>query len=195
MFRLPALVALTLAIAFGGGAWSASWMLKATSGFGAITLGSWSAYPDLQTVDADPFAKAHRAGDGKILLGRAEGLVFTARSDETGEALSGRCSYEISGSTPPARFWTLRVTDADGMPLAAPDRVPVSLNSWTTLRNTDGSFRIRLGAAPQAGNWIWLDSPGDVGFVLTLIDTPTAASVSMVELDMPKIALIGCADA
>ena len=137
MFRLPALVALTLAIAFGGGAWSASWMLKATSGFGAITLGSWNAYPDLQTVDADPFAKAHRAGDGKILLGRAEGLVFTARNDETGAALSGRCSYEISGSTPPARFWTLRVANADGMPLDAPERVPVSLNSWTTLRNVD----------------------------------------------------------
>ena len=67
--------------------------------------------------------------------------------------------------------------------------------SWTTLRNIDGTFRIRLGAAPEPGNWIWLDSPGDVGFVLTLIDTPTAASVSMVELDMPKIALIGCADA
>jgi hypothetical protein len=31
--------------------------------------------------------------------------------------------------------------------------------------------------------------------VLTLIDTPTAASVSMVELDMPKIELIGCRDA
>jgi hypothetical protein len=195
VFRLPALVALTLAIAFGGGAWSASWMLKATSGFGAITLGSWSAYPDLQTVDADPFAKAHRAGDGRILLGRAEGLVFTARSDETGAALSGRCSYEISGSTPPARFWTLRVTDAGGMPLTAPDRVPVSLNSWTTLRNVDGTFRIRLAAAAQAGNWIWLQSAGNVGFVLTLVDTPTAASVSMVELDMPKITLIGCADA
>ncbi|MEM5493983.1 DUF1214 domain-containing protein [Hoeflea sp. AS16] len=195
MFRLPALVALTLAIAFGGGAWSASWMLKATSGFGAIRLGSWSAYPDLQTEDADPFAKAHRAGDGRILLGRAEGLVFTAESDETGARLSGRCSYEISGSTPPARFWTLRVTDAAGNPLDAPERAPVSLNSWTTLRNVDGSFRIRLGAAPSSGNWIWLDSDGGVSFVLTLIDTPTAASVSMVELDMPKISLIGCADA
>ena len=195
MFRLPALVALTLAIAFAGGAWSASWMLTATSGFGAIRLGSWSAYPDLQTAGADPFAKAHRAGDGRILLGRAEGLVFTARNDETGATLSGQCSYEISGTTPPSRFWTLRVSDADGEPLAAPERVPVSLNSWTTLRNIDGTFRIRLGAAPQAGNWIWLDTPDDVSFVLTLIDTPTAASVSMVELDMPKIELIGCRDA
>lgn len=195
MFRLPALVVLTLAIAFGGGAWSASWMLKATSGFGAIKLGPWSAYPKLQTADADPFAKAHRAGDGRILLGRAEGLVFTARNDETGAALSGRCSYEVSGSTPPARFWTLTVTDAGDQPLKTPPRVPTSLNSWTTLRNVDGTFRIRLDALAQAGNWIWLNANSNVGLVLTLIDTPIAASLSMVELDLPKISKIGCGDA
>ena len=195
MFRLPILVVLTLAIAFGGGAWSASWMLKATSGFGAIKLGPWSAYPALQTANADPFAKAHRAGDGRILLGRAEGLVFTALSDDTGAALSGRCSYEIAGSTPPARFWTLQVGGSDGEPLEAPPRVPTSLNSWTTLRHTDGTFDIQVSAAPSPGNWIWLDTSGDVTFVLTLIDTPTAASVSMAELDMPTISKIGCSDA
>ena len=195
MFRLPFLVVLALVIAFGGGAWSASWMLKATSGFGAIKLGSWSAYPDLQTVNADPFAKAHRAGDGRILLGRAEGLVFTAGSDETGDALSGRCSYEIAGTTPPSRFWTLQVARADGEPLEAPPRVPTSLNSWTTLRHTDGTFTVRLSTSPKPGNWIWLGTTSDISFVLTLIDTPTSTSSSMVELDMPKISQIGCSDA
>jgi len=195
VFRLPVLVLLTLAIAFGGGAWTASWTLKATSGFGAIELGAWSAYPELQTANADPFAKAHRAGDGRILLGRAEGLVFTALTDHSGEALSGKCSYEISGSTPPTRFWTLRVAGAAGNPLAVAPRFPASLNSWTTLRRADGSFLIRLGAAPQPGNWIRLDTAGKVSFVLTLVDTPAAGSASMVELDMPEIKLIGCADA
>ena len=191
MFRLPVLVALTLAIAFGGGAWSALRTLKATSGFGAITFGPWSAYPTLQTASADPFAKAHRASDGRILLGRAEGLVFTADSDESGAALSGRCSYEVSGSTPPSRFWTLTVTDAN----EAPPRVPTSINSWTTLRNMDGTFRIRLDAAAKAGNWIWLSADSNINLVLTLIDTPTAASLSLVELDLPKISRIGCRDA
>jgi len=195
VFRLPVLVLLTLVIAFGGGAWTASRALKATSGFGAITLGAWSAYPELQTAKADPFAKAHRAGDGRILLGRAEGLVFTARNDETGAALSGNCTYEISGTTPPSRFWTLRLADAEGVPIPAPPRFPASLNSWTTLRRTDGTFSIRVGAAPEPGNWIKLETSGDVRFVLTLVDTPTAASASMGALDMPDIALIGCRDA
>ncbi|SOE17484.1 hypothetical protein SAMN05877838_2384 [Hoeflea halophila] len=195
MFRLPVLVALTLAIAFGGGVWSASWTLQATSGFGAIRLGPWSAYPELQTASADPFAKAHRAGDGRLLLGRAEGLVFTASSDETGTPLSGRCSYEVSGSTPPARFWTLRVIDENGAALEAPPRVPTSLNSWTTLRKADGSFSIRLDSVATAGNWMWLDAEGEISLVLTLIDSPAAASLNMVELDMPKISRIGCTDA
>ena len=195
MFRLPVLVLLTLAIAFGGGAWSASRTLKATSGFGAIKLGSWSAYPELQTAKADPFARAHRAGDGRLLLGRAEGLMFTARTDATGATLSGNCAYEMSGSTPPARFWTLRIADAEGAPLPSMPRFPASLTSWTTLRRTDGSIDIRIDRDPNPGNWIRLDAPGDVTFVLTLIDTPTAGSVGMVDLDMPTISLIGCRDA
>lgn len=195
MFRLPVLVLLTLAIAFGGGAWSASWMLKATSGFGSIELGSWSAYPALQTASADPFAKAHRAGDGRILLGRAEGLVFTARTDETGAALSGKCAYEISGTTPPSRFWTLRIADAAGAPVTSPPGFPASLNSWTVLRRSDGGFTIRMNSTPEPGNWIRLDTQTGVSFILTLIDTPTAASANMVELDMPDITLIGCRDA
>jgi hypothetical protein len=195
VFRLPALVLLSLVIAFGGGVWSATRTLKATSGFGAISLGAWVAYPELQTAKADPFARAHRAGDGRILLGRAEGLVFTARSDQDGRPLSGRCTYEISGTTPPARFWTLRVTDADGVPMATPSTFPASLTSWTTLRRTDGTFRIGLSARARSGNWIWLDSTSEVTFILTLIDTPTAGSAGLVELDMPSISLIGCRDA
>lgn len=195
MFRLPALVLVALAIAFGGGAWSAARTLKATSGFGVIQLGSWSAYPELQTAKADPFARAHRAGDGRILLGRAEGLLFSAETDETGAALSGRCSYEVSGSTPPSRFWTLRIVDQAGAPFTAVPGFPASLNSWTTLRRADGTVRIRIGSEPSPGNWIRLDTSGPIAFVLTLIDTPTAGSVGMVELDMPVISLIGCKDA
>lgn len=195
MFRLPLLVLLSLVIAFGGGVWSASRTLKATSGFGAISLGPWVGYPELQTTSADPFAKAHRAGDGKILLGRAEGLVFTASEDQDGNSLSGRCSYEISGQTPPARFWTLRLTDAGDAPLPTPGMFPASLTSWNTLRNPDGSLRITLSAQPAPGNWVRLDADTGVAFVLTLIDTPTAGSAGLIELDMPTITQIGCRDA
>ena len=64
MFRVPFLVAIALAIAFGGGIWSTLRALEATAGFGAIRLGAWEAFPNAQTAAADPYAKSHRASAG-----------------------------------------------------------------------------------------------------------------------------------
>ena len=72
-------------------------------------------YPELQTASADPFARAHRAGDGRILLGRAEGLVFAAGSRRSRYgAFRPLRLRDLRGRRPPARFWTLRVADAAG---------------------------------------------------------------------------------
>lgn len=97
MFRIPLLVALALAIAFGGGIASAVWALKATVGFGSISIGPWVAFPEAQTENADPYAKAHRARAGELLYGGAEGLMFMAQVDDRGEKLSAACSYDVSG--------------------------------------------------------------------------------------------------
>ncbi len=107
MFRVPFLIAIALTIAFGGGIWSTLIALDATIGFGAIKLGSWEAFPQAQTVQADPYAKSHRANAGKLLYASAEGLTFIAAIDEAGDRLTGNCSYRVTGHTPPARFWTL----------------------------------------------------------------------------------------
>ncbi|WP_110032079.1 DUF1214 domain-containing protein [Hoeflea marina] len=195
MFRLPLLVLVSLAIAFGAGTWSTRVALRATSGFGALRLGPWQAFPDLQSAAADPYAKAHRANDGRLLLGRAEGLVFTAATDSDGRELRGDCRYEISGTTPAARFWTLRITDADDRPLLARAGLPSSLDAWQAVRRDDGSFAVQVGARAKAGNWLAMHEPGPVRFVLTLIDTPTAGATGLSLTDMPAITLEGCADA
>lgn len=195
VFRLPFLVLVSLAIAFGAGTWSTWVAMRATSGFGALTLGPWQAFPDLQSAAADPYAKAHRANDGRLLLGRAEGVVFTAATDSAGKPLSGLCRYQISGDTPAARFWTLRITDAEGLPLKARPGLPSSLDAWQVVRGNDGHFSISVGAAAQSGNWVAMQSDGPVNFVLTLIDTPTAGATGLTVTDMPSIELEGCADA
>ncbi|TDH38834.1 DUF1214 domain-containing protein [Pseudohoeflea suaedae] len=195
MFRLPIYVLLSLSIAFGGGTWASIRILKATSGFGAITVGPWQAFPELQTADADPYARAHRADDGRLLFGRAEGLVFTAARDSDGRALSALCSYRLDGQTPPARFWTLRVTNRAGTPVAPQPTTPRSLQSWRLLQDNDGTFHATIGGRPHPGNWISMTGGGDVKFVLTLLDTPTAASVSLGEVHLPDITREACDDA
>ena len=194
MFRVPFLIAIALAIAFGGGIWSTLVALNATTGFGAIKLGAWEAFPEVQTSKADPYAKSHRANAGKLLYGSAEGLVFTATVDETGARLSGNCSYRLTGHTPPARLWTLFATGSGGTPPSVRSDLPTALNSRIVLRHEDGSFDIAISATARPGNWLAVPGTGTFRLTLTLLDTPTAGSSGLIDLTMPRIEKTGCGD-
>ena len=195
MFRVPLLVALGLIVAFGVGILSTLYALDATIGFGSIKLGAWEAFPRAQTSDADPYARSHRAKSGKLLYGSAEGLAFSASTDDRGEPLNGVCTYRISGQTPPARLWTLFVARNDGRPLALTSNRPSATNSWKVLRNADSSFTVTVSSAPQAGNWLAVPARGPFKLALTLLDTPTAGSSGLIDLTMPRIERIRCGHA
>ncbi|MGQ3295490.1 MAG: DUF1214 domain-containing protein [Shinella sp.] len=197
MFRTPLVIATALAVAFGLGILSSIYSLRATVGFGAIALGPWTAFPAAQTTDADPYAKAHRARDGKLLLGSAEGLTFTAAKDSENRTLVENCRYEIQGITPPARLWTLHAADRNGNPLPGTlPGLPTGLNAWSVLRSADSSFSIRIAASATPGNWLAVPQ-GKAPFllVMTLLDTPTAGSSGVIDLAMPGITRLDCADA
>jgi hypothetical protein len=195
VFRVPFLVAIALSIAFGGGIWSTLWALEATTGFGAIRLGPWEAFPSAQTAEADPYAKSHRASAGALLYASAEGLRFTATVDNTGAALRGDCSYRISGHTPPARLWTL-YTDVTASGGATRVRnLPIALNSRSILRHADGSFDIDISSEASPGNWLAIRPDGRFRLRLTLLDTPAAGSSGLIDLSMPAIQKTGCGDA
>ncbi len=192
MFRIPFLVAIALAIAFGGGIWSTLRALEATTGFGAIRLGPWEAFPDAQTAGADPYAKSHRASAGALLYASAEGLRFTATVDDTGAALRGGCSYRVSGHTPPARLWTLHTDRTEATRRAANRGLPVALNSRSILRDADGAFDIAISSDAKPGNWLAVDGSGRFRLRLTLLDTPAAGSSGLIDLSMPSIQRTGC---
>lgn len=195
MFRVPFLVAIALVIAFGGGIWSTRVALDATTGFGAIKLGPWEAFPEAQTEKADPYAKSHRANAGRILYASAEGLSFTAQTDDSGQRLSGNCTYRLTGQTPTARFWTLFATAPNGQPPSAGADLPVALNSRAVLRRPDGSLDITISQRARAGNWLAVSGAGPFRLTLTLFDTPAAGSSGLIDLAMPGIQRIGCGNA
>lgn len=195
MFRVPFLVAIALAIAFGGGIWSTRLALDATVGFGAIKLGPWEAFPEAQTADADPYAKSHRANAGRLLYASAEGLSFTAATDDAGARLTSNCSYRLTGQTPTARFWTLFATAPNGQPPSATATLPVVLNSRMVLRRPDGSLDITISPSARPGNWLAVSNPGPFRLTLTLLDTPAAGSSGLIDLSMPGIRKIGCGNA
>ena len=162
MFRAPLIIAIALIIAFAGGVLSALSMLNASVGFGAIEVAGWRAFPAAQMASADPYAKAHRAKGGRLLYGSAEGLQFSA------------------------------LRDAEGNPLNAGPELPTAKNSQTVLRRRDGSFDIVISRTAKAGNWLAIPDTGAFQLVLTLLDTPAAASTGLSGLSMPVIEQIGC---
>jgi hypothetical protein len=195
VFRVPLLIAIALAIAFGGGIWSTLVALEATTGFGAIRLGPWEAFPQAQTSAADPYAKSHRASAGKLLYASAEGLTFTATTDEAGARLTAGCSYRLSGHTPAARLWTLYASSQGGPVPSLQSDLPTALNSRTILRDAAGNFDISISSAAKPLNWLAIPGTGNFRLTLTLLDTPTAGSSGLIDLSMPRIEKIGCGNA
>jgi hypothetical protein len=114
-------------LAIGGGAWSLWRVLDNTQGTGALTIGAWTAFPNIGSPDADPYSRARTSREGILALGSAEGIAFTATTDSAGDTLRSECSYRIEGDVPASRFWTL-VATTDQPAEENPQRLP-ALNS------------------------------------------------------------------
>jgi hypothetical protein len=194
MFRTVLLTVVTLTIAIGGGAASVWYALQAQEGVGAVTIGSWTAYPNMGAPDADPYSKARAAREGLLALGRAEGLPFFATRDAGGDQLSRKCSYLIEGSTPPARLWTLYAADRSLRMIAGERRRKPAVQSLDILRNADNSFAIAIGPDATPGNWLSVSGDGPMVFVLTLYDTPVAGSIGVEDVELPQVLKAGCDD-
>lgn len=192
MLKQSALIVLALAIAVGGGAASVGLVLNSQEGIGAVKVGSWTAFPDIGTPDADPYSKARVARDGILALGRAEGLSFIAERDSSGAPLKRECSYRVEGSLPVARFWTIHASDKAQIALKSGMRRDPDLHSLEVLRQPDNSVEIVVGAQPMPGNWLAVSGVGDMNLVLTLYDTPIASSTGLSDIEMPRIVREQC---
>ncbi|WP_379061284.1 DUF1214 domain-containing protein [Mesorhizobium sp. UC22_110] len=187
---LLTLLALTIAIGLGGG--SVWYTLDAQSGGGAIRIGPWTAFPDIGTLDADPYSQARVARQGALTLGRAEGLSFIAEADSSGEGLRRECSYTIAGGSPTARFWTLHVADLALDPIASSRPHQAALHSYEILRQADNSAIVTVAPNAAPGNWLPVSGSGPLRFVLNFYDTPIAASTGLSDVKLPAIVRVGC---
>jgi hypothetical protein len=192
MLKTAFLTFVVLFISIVGGGASVWYTLKANESVGAVTIGQWTAFPYLGTVDADPYSRARVAREGLLALGRAEGLSFSAQRDSGNDALRRECSYRIEGPVPLARFWTLYAADASGVVIRAGERRSGALHSYQLLRLVDNSISIAAGAHPSPGNWLALSGTGPMTLVLTFFDTPIASSTGAADIALPSIVKVGC---
>ncbi len=184
------LFAFTLAALVGLGA---TWLtLTRGVAFGAITIGSWTAWPRTGTADADPYARAAIARTGQLPVGLGDGVSFTAQQDDTGKVLDGRCDVTVAGITPAARFWTLTLYSADGK-LIANSMNRYGFTSQEIVRNADGSFAVTIAPRASVGNWLPTGGVERYLLVLRLYDTPVGvATRAGREAPMPQISTTEC---
>jgi hypothetical protein len=179
-----------LAAAVGLGA---TW-LTLTHGvaFGALTIGAWTAWPKSGSVGIDPYARANVVRTGELPTGTGDGVAFYARSDDAGANFDGRCTFTVTGLTPPARYWTLTLYDPEGRLVAnAIDRH--GFTSEEIVRGADGQFAVNIGPRARPGNWLPTGGIEKFVLVLRLYDTPIGISTGATrEVPMPSIAKKGC---
>lgn len=184
------------AIAFAGlvlGGASAWYSIGRSHGFGAITIGPWTAIPYAGVGQADPYTVAKSVVDGSVPLGATEGLAFDANTDNDGNELVMRCDYVIEGATPSARLWTLVAYRPDGEPVRPAQGGVSALWSGAILRFADGSFRISVSRHPRPGNWLAVGDSGRLRLTLRLYDTSVTGGSSLITPRMPAIRRGECA--
>ncbi|MFZ0847287.1 MAG: DUF1214 domain-containing protein [Pseudolabrys sp.] len=187
---LGTLFALAIAAVVGLGAT----YLALTSGaaFGALTIGSWTAWPKTGTLDADPYARATIARTGQLPIALGDGVSFTARSDDSGKLLDGRCDVVLSGITPAARFWTLTLYNVKGE-LVANAINRYGFTSQGIVRHADGSFAIVMGPRANPGNWLPTGGVERYTLILRFYDTAVGVSTKAGrEIPMPAISTRSC---
>jgi hypothetical protein len=187
---LGILFALSVAAMVGLGA---TWLVVTRGmALGGVTIGAWNARPKSGTPDIDPYARAIMARTGELPLASGDGVSFLARQDDNGRTLDGRCDVTVSGTTPPARYWTLTLYDLDGH--VVPNAVGrFGFTSHELVRRPDGSFEIVIAPRARPGNWLPSGEAARYLLAIRLYDTPVGvAGRSGRETPMPAIAVGAC---
>lgn len=160
--------------------------------FGALTIGSWTAWPKTGTADADPYARAAIARTGRLPVALGDGVSFTAQSDDDDKPLDGRCDVVLFGVTPAARFWTLTLYNPEGE-LVANSVERFGFTSQEVVRRADGSFEIIVSPRANPGNWLPTGGIERYSLVLRLYDTAVGvATKAGREVPMPSIETRSC---
>lgn len=160
--------------------------------FGALTIGSWTAWPKTGTADADPYARATVARGGQLPVALGDGVSFTAQTDDNGKPLDGRCDVLLSGVTPAARFWTLTLFNPNGE-LVSNSINRFGFSSQEIVRRADGSFDIVVAPRANPGNWLPTGGVERYQLVLRLYDTAVGVSTKAGrEIPMPQVMTRSC---
>lgn len=168
-----------------------AWVLRHRIDIAARQAGPWTLWPKSGTPDIDPYARAIYAQSGQIALASAEGILLSADIDDSGARLTGRCTYQISGEVPPARFWTISAMTEAGTAIDNP-AARYGFTSADVLRRSNGSFVIEAAPSVRPGNWLPLGTDR-FRLLLRLYDAAPGSVLSHLDVSaVPSIKRESC---
>ncbi len=156
------------------GVFSAQYMINGHGSLFSKSFGPWTNWPSAGTRSSNPYVRAHYLTHDRLPISQFEVNELEARVDSQGERLDGNCTYEISGQTPKARWWSIYTFSGDTTAAALLDRAGIS--SRQVFYQPNGSFKVTLSNDPQTGNWLVPASDGE--FVLVLRHYNPGRSIS-----------------
>lgn len=190
-------VVLLYVLALVVGAGSAWLVVRSQLDRGGVGAGPWRTSTLAGSTDADPYTRAVVALGALLALNRNETLYFLASTDSDGRALLSRCRYRISGTPPPARWWSITAYAEDRFLFDAPGG-RYSVNGRTVPLGAQGQFAFESGPnAPDAASAVaWLPTPGDRGlsFALRLYNPEPGVAADPASLAAPGIERLGACE-
>ena len=159
-----------------------------------VRSGSWQTNANIGSGDAGPYLRAGVAVAGLLALNASETIYYSATADDSGRALSTSCQYRVEGTEPATRWWSITAYADDNF-LIRGSNGRYSVDKTSVEKGADGSFAVRVGGEPRAGNWISTGPPdGGHPFSLTLrLYNPDGSIVSNLGgVTLPKIVQEHC---
>ncbi len=173
------------------GIWSAGRVLGSGAGPGATAHGPWIAWHKAGGIDADPYSLATFARRGDLPMTPGEGLALFAATDSGGAPLRSSCRYELHGTFPQSRAWTLTAYRTDGRLVASPSGRTGFTSAEALVEG--GETRVSLSPEPAAGNWLPLAGDGRMILALRFYDTALSAAGAAIDAQrLPAIRRLGC---
>jgi hypothetical protein len=134
-----------------------------------VTNGPWSTNTDNGTADASALARARVALFGLLALPAKEAMYYVARTDSSGAALDGRCTYVVAGTDFDARWWSLTLYRGEGWLVPnATNIYSAGSGSLIMMESKPAQFAIRVGPDIPAETNGFIPTGGVPAFDLTL---------------------------
>jgi len=171
---------------------AATWLTVVRPGAlgGDVSDGPWQT--DLLTGSpaSGIYTRAAVALHGLLALNRNETIYYTAHTDSAGDSLRGDCTYEIAGSDPPARWWSITAYGADDFLI--PNQFDLySVSKSSIGRHADGTFAVTVEKGASAADQIAVGG-GRFSLTLRLYDPAPSVAADPRHVALPSIAKVSC---